>query len=230
MISSYIKKRLFGLRWRWEGLSNKLFDWRHGVNTYQECYLYTQGVSDDQARQGNNVYRPFWRKEFLSALGSLGIDFSDYQFIDVGSGKGKLLLLASHLPFSEIIGIEYAPGLHAIALKNIHQLKTKSGTRTNIVSINADALTWNLPNRPAIYFLYNPFDLAITRAFFARLDEHVERTRTPTLMIYGNVRGVAEREEAFSSPRSLRLKLKTPRYLIYEAAAETAGTRVTATA
>ena len=149
-------------------------------------------------------------------MGSLGIDFSNYLFIDVGSGKGKMLLLASHFSFAEIIGIEYAPGLHAVALKNIQELKTKTRTRTNIVSINADALTWDFPNRPAIYFLYNPFDLATTKAFFVKLDQHAERTRAATLMIYGNVRGVAEREEAFSSPRSLRLKLKTPRYLVFE--------------
>ena len=215
MLSSYIKRRLFGLRWRWEKLNNKLFDWRHGMNTHQKCLLYTQGVRDDQAREGNNVYRPFWRKEFSSAMGSLGINFSNYLFVDVGSGKGKMLLLASHFPFPEIIGIEYAPGLHAVALKNIQGLRTKTGTRTNIVSINADALTWDLPNRPTVYFLYNPFDLAITKAFFAKLGQHAERTRTANLMIYGNVRGVAEREEAFSSPRSLRLKLKTPRYFIH---------------
>lgn len=216
VLSSYIKRRLFGLRWRWEGLNNKVYDWRYGTNTHQECFLHTQGISDDQARQGNNVYRPFWRNEFLSAIGSLGIDCSKFLFIDVGSGKGKMLLLASHFPFSEIIGIEYAPGLHAVALKNIQQLQAKMETSNNVVSVNADALTWDLPNGPAVYFLYNPFDLAITKAFFVRLDRHVERTRAATFMIYGNVRGVAEREEAFSSPRSLRLRLKTPRYLIYE--------------
>ena len=216
MLSSYINRRLFGLRWRWEELNNKFFDWRYGMDTHQECFLYTQGVSDDQARQGNNVYRPFWRQEFSKAMMSLGIEFSDYLFIDVGSGKGKMLLLASQFPFGEIIGIEYAPGLHAVALQNINQLKGKTGIRTNIRSINADALTWDLPDRPAVYFLYNPFDLATTRSFFLRLDRHAETNRNPTIMIYGNLRGVTEREEAFSSPRSLNLTLKTPRYLVYE--------------
>ena len=106
---------MFGLRWRWEGLKNKLYDWRHRLDTHQECFLNTQGITEEQALQGNNVYRPFWRKEFFDAIKSLDIELTDYTFVDIGAGKGKLLLLASHCAFSEIIGVEYAPSLHAVA-------------------------------------------------------------------------------------------------------------------
>ena len=213
-ISHIIRKRLFGLRWRWERFKNKVYDWRHGTDTHQECYLNTQGVTDVQALQGNDVYRPFWRKEFFDAIRALDVDLTDYLFIDIGSGKGKLLLLASHFPFSGIIGIEYAPALHAIAVNNIERFKNKTG-RTDIMSVNADAMTWELPPKPAVYFLYNPFDLQTTQAFFARLDDHVARTGVPTFMIYGNLRGVTEREAAFASARSLVLKKRTPRFLIH---------------
>src|SRR6185312_8028253 len=140
-LSSYIKRRIFGLRWRWERLNNVLYDWRHGVETHQECFLNAQGVTEEQAQQGNNVYRPFWRKEFFDAIETLDIDLKKYDFIDIGAGKGKLLLLASHFPFSEIIGIEYAPSLHAVAVKNIQQLQANPGAPTAIECIRADALT-----------------------------------------------------------------------------------------
>lgn len=211
-LSYFVNRRLFGLRWRWERLNNKLYDWRHGMDTHQECFLDTQGITEEQARQGNNVYRPFWRKEFFDAIESLDIDLMDYLFVDIGAGKGKLLLLASQFSFSEIIGVEFAPKLHAVASKNIRQLKSQ----TKITSIEADALSWDLPNRPAIYFLYNPFDFATTRAFFLKLDHHAAKTRLSTFMIYANLRGVVEREEAFAAPRSLILKAKTPRYLVYQ--------------
>src|SRR5215813_3538961 len=38
-ISHFLRKRLFGLRWRWERFENKLYDWRHGTKTHQECFL-----------------------------------------------------------------------------------------------------------------------------------------------------------------------------------------------
>jgi len=179
--------------------------------------LSTQGVTDIQAMQGNNVYRPFWRNEFFDAIRSLDIDLKDYLFIDIGSGKGKLILLASRFPFSGIVGVEYAPELHGTAVDNIERFKNSANNRPGMTSVNADALTWELPTTPAVYFLYNPFDLETTRAFFARLDEHVARTRVPTFMIYGNLRGVAEREAAFASGRSLALKKRTPRFLVYAA-------------
>jgi len=110
-----------------------------------------QGVTDVQALQGNDVYRPFWRKEFFDAIRALDVDLTDYLFIDIGSGKGKLLLLASQFPFSGIVGIEYAPALHATAVNNIKRFRNKAG-RPDIMSVNADAMTWELPTRPAVYF------------------------------------------------------------------------------
>jgi len=215
-ISRTLRKRLFGLRWRWEGFKNKVYDWRHGTKTHQECFLNTQGVTDVQALQGNNVYRPFWRKEFFDAIRALDVDLTDYLFIDIGSGKGKLLLLASHFPFSGIVGIEYAPALHATAVNNIKQFKYKAG-RPGIMSVNANAMTWGLQTKLAVYFLHNPFDLKTTQAFFAKLDDHVARSGVPTFMIYGNLRGVAEREAAFASARSLVLKKRAPRFLVHAA-------------
>src|SRR3954454_18204342 len=104
--ASILSRRLFGLRWRWEKFNNRLFDWYHGTDTHQETFLSNEGVSEDQARKGNNVYRPFWRKEFIQAINDIGIHPDVWIFVDIGSGKGKLLLLASHFNFEDIIGIE----------------------------------------------------------------------------------------------------------------------------
>src|SRR3954454_9805602 len=117
--ASFLNRRLFGLRWRWEKFNNRLFDWYHGTDTHRETFLWNQGISEDQARKGNDVYRPFWRKEFFRAIKDINIRPEHWIFVDVGSGKGKLLLLASHFEFADIVGVEYAPGLHEVAVRNI---------------------------------------------------------------------------------------------------------------
>ncbi len=43
----------------------------------------------------------------------------DFTFIDLGSGKGRVLLMASEYPFQKIIGVEFMPELHRAAQKNI---------------------------------------------------------------------------------------------------------------
>src|SRR5262249_42854411 len=139
----------------------------------------------------------------------------EYVFVDIGSGKGKLLLLAAKLHFSEIIGIEYAPALHEIAVQNIDRFKQSTGCPIKISSVNEDALKWPLPERPAIFFMYNPFDLETTKAFFARLDEHATRSGMPIAVIYGNLRGVNERQEAFRAAKSLIPKIQHERFVIF---------------
>jgi tRNA1(Val) A37 N6-methylase TrmN6 len=42
-----------------------------------------------------------------------------YDFVDFGSGKGRVLLIASQFPFCQVIGVEFDRRLHAIAQENI---------------------------------------------------------------------------------------------------------------
>lgn len=212
-IVSYIRSRLYG--WRWEKLNNRLFDWYYGTDTHRESLLADEGVSVAQAEKGNAVYRPFWKTEFIECIHSLEKDLSSFTFVDVGSGKGKLLLLASRFPFVEIIGIEYARGLHQIATENIKKFKARTGAHLNIRSINADAIAWEMPDKPTLYFVYNSFDPDTTKAFFAKLEEYVLRTKAPTILIYGNLRDISEREGAFQILKSMMVCRRRRRYIVF---------------
>ena len=56
-------------------------------------------------------------------LRALDIDYSDFVFVDYGSGKGRTLLVAAEFPFKKIVGVEIAQELHAIAGKNVDQYR-----------------------------------------------------------------------------------------------------------
>ena len=49
-----------------------------------------------------------------------------FTFVDLGSGKGRTLLMASDYPFRRIIGVELLPSLHQIAQENLRQYKSES--------------------------------------------------------------------------------------------------------
>src|SRR3981081_102097 len=51
--------------------------------------------------------------------GAGGGDFSQYTFIDVGSGKGRVLFVAAGDPFRKGIGVEVSNALHDDALANL---------------------------------------------------------------------------------------------------------------
>jgi hypothetical protein len=64
-------------------------------------------------------------KIFEQIMSYLEINFGEFQFIDFGSGKGRVLLLAAQYGFEKVIGIEFSPELHQIAIDNIQILETQ---------------------------------------------------------------------------------------------------------
>src|SRR5437870_2196779 len=90
-----IQWRLFRARIKFiEERNNCEFDRKHGTETAEEIHLSLVGVPDEQVEKANGIYRALWTSEFFSAMSHLKIDHSRFTFIDFGSGKGKVILLA----------------------------------------------------------------------------------------------------------------------------------------
>ena len=53
-------------------------------------------------------------------------DFRDFIFIDLGSGKGRALLMASDYPFRRIVGVELLPQLHRAAQDNLTKYRSET--------------------------------------------------------------------------------------------------------
>ena len=87
-------------------IAESSFDLWHGVET--------RGIffHDESVAQGDPVfahakhYGGTYPRSFRRYVRALGIDYARYSFVDLGSGKGKALLLAAEYPFRRIIGIE----------------------------------------------------------------------------------------------------------------------------
>jgi SAM-dependent methyltransferase len=81
----------------------------------------------------------------------------DYTFIDLGCGKGRALLLASRIPFREVIGIELNPQLAATAQRNAERWQSFGDTRCPMRVETGDATEPSLPAGPVLLYLYNSF-------------------------------------------------------------------------
>ncbi len=81
----------------------------------------------------------------------------NYTFIDFGSGKGRVVLIASKLPFRKCIGVELNPDLHAIAVDNFARWQQSGNARSPLEAICQDALTFEFPPGPCLIYLFNPF-------------------------------------------------------------------------
>ena len=56
-----------------------------------------------------------------TAISSLDADLSDMVFVDFGSGKGRVVMIAASFPFKAVIGVELSSELHQIAMENVRR-------------------------------------------------------------------------------------------------------------
>jgi SAM-dependent methyltransferase len=94
----------------------------------------------------------------------------EYTFLDIGSGKGRALMLASELPFREVIGVELNAGLAQVAEKNLKLWQEHGRSVSPMRQIRGDALAVDLPQRPLLIFLYNPFHAPMMRRLLERVN------------------------------------------------------------
>jgi hypothetical protein len=113
-----LRSIVFNWRLRKEDLRNLAFDQRYGTDTAAEVPLASAGVNAKDAQRGNAAYRAVWTSEFHRSMAALPIEHDRFVFIDFGSGKGKAMLMAADYSFQRIVGVEYAPRLHQIAVRN----------------------------------------------------------------------------------------------------------------
>lgn len=118
--------------------------------------------------------------------GHTTLDLRAFTFIDLGSGKGRTLLMASDYPFRRIIGVELLPSLHQIAQENLRQYKSQSQKSFALESICADATAFPLPADPLVIFLFNPFPESGMRQVVANLDQSLRAHPRPVCVLYHN--------------------------------------------
>lgn len=107
----------------------------------------------------------------------------DDVFLDLGAGKGRVLLAASFYPFRSVIGVELSEQLSARARANVAAFRVPRRWRRSgeITVVTSDALTYEIPPDVTCVFMYNPFRGATFDAIAARLiasvDAHPRRLR-----------------------------------------------------
>jgi SAM-dependent methyltransferase len=143
------------------------FDKRHGTDTggYLSPEDLVTGQASDSKNYGYSAIAPSvfraaierWRETLPSVAGRL----EAYTFVDVGAGKGRVLLLASELPFRKVVGVELHPRLARAAEQNIERWRRTGRSRSSIRVVQEDALKFRWPRPPLLVYLYNPFHCSL---------------------------------------------------------------------
>jgi len=189
------------------------YDWDHRVNTTSAAL----GWHDRLLGVFHSPYQPTEADLFHEMIEALRhqfhIDFRDFVFIDLGSGKGRTLLMASDYPFRRIIGVELLPALNQVAIENLSKYRSESQKCFAVESICADATSFQFPIEPTVLYLFNPFPEAGLRSAVANLELSLREHPRKVYVLYHN----PILEDVLSESSALHKLGGTHQYAIYEA-------------
>jgi SAM-dependent methyltransferase len=194
-------RRLLGVLWEFarESTPERLrqrfgdadYDWDYRVNTTSGAV----GWRDRLLGMFHSEYQPTEPaafREMLEALQQMPnpeqstLNFRDFTFVDLGSGKGRTLMMASDYPFRRIVGVELLPSLHQIAQQNLRQYKNESQKCFALEAICGDATAFPFPDDPLVIYLFNPFPESGMRQVVANLEQSLRAHPRPVYVLYHN--------------------------------------------
>ena len=164
---------------RQKARADRSFDKEHGVETATWVRV-PELDTDSWSREHAVRYEPTSVEEFELLMGKLRVEHQDFAFVDYGSGKGRVLLLAAEYPFKRIIGVEFAESLNRIAAANV---ATLGADAARIETILIDATDYDPPPGPLVLYFFHPFGLPPLRRVLDRICLSLERDPRPAYVV-----------------------------------------------
>jgi SAM-dependent methyltransferase len=196
------------------------YDWEHHVNTTSA----TVGWRDRLLGAFHSPYQPTEPALFHEMLDGLAaranLDFLDFTFLDLGSGKGRTLMMATDYPFRRVIGVELLPVLDQIAQENLRRYKSESQRCFTLESICADATAFPFPDGPLVVYLFNPFPDSGLRRVVANLEQSLRAHPRPLFVLYHNL----QLESVLAASPALHKVVGTHQYSLFCASTSEAPT------
>jgi precorrin-6B methylase 2 len=156
---------------------SEAFDERFGTDT-------SAPVFERDQKTAVHFYVPTTASVIYEILSSIPLRPNEHVFVDMGSGKGRALLVASEFPFAKIVGIELSDNLHRIAEENVKRYKPASQQCTAFDLKCMDAQEYAYGNEPLVLFLFDPFGRETLQNVIANLEASLGARPREAYIVY----------------------------------------------
>jgi len=160
------------------------FDSRHDVSTEGEIEV---GDSDipGPARAHAIKYQPTHEKVLADVLARLPGVREETVFVDLGSGKGRVLVAAAREPYRKIVGVELSAAYCEDARQNVAGAAADARCR-DVEVLCVDVREYDFPETPLILYLFNPFEAPVLESVLERLKVSLARSPRDVWVAYCN--------------------------------------------
>jgi len=153
------------------------FDARFGTDTAAPFFGRDQ-------KPATHFYTATTASLIYEILNSLSLPSNTFAFVDMGSGKGRVLLIASEFPFAKIVGVELSHRLHRIAEENIKQYRPDSQQCTAFHLHCMNVVDYVFDQEPLVLFLADPFGRETVGRVVANLEASLSATPRDAFVVY----------------------------------------------
>ena len=167
-------------------LVEKHYERKLGIDSLDIVSLEDLGVSDRQYHQYVATDFVAFRRLMKIAPIRPGRDV----FLDYGSGKGRVLVMAATYPFAKVIGVEFSLELSRIARDNVERVRDKLRCR-DVRIVTRDAREYEVPPEVTFVYFFNPFHGDVLASVLETLRRSLdERPRELSILCLYPARGM----------------------------------------
>lgn len=162
------------------------FDALHGTETSASVFPWDAGLSRQEQAQ-SIVYMASDRTSFQQMLMATGLrqgDFRRFAFIDIGSGKGRVVLMAGEYPFASVTGVELSPPLVATAWGNAQCCRGLARQCGTMQFVQKNATHFCFPAQPLVLYFYHPFITSTMELVMDNLVTSLKVFPRPVFILY----------------------------------------------
>jgi SAM-dependent methyltransferase len=157
-------------------------DWRDGLDTAGR--VAAPDIVTGSANKARGIrYQPTPLAPLRAVLRTLQLP-PGRTFVDIGAGKGRVLLAARELPFARVIGVEYSEPLCAIARRNLAVAQRRAPGGPPVEIRCCDAADYRFEPGEDVIYLFNPFDAVVLARLLDNLHASLQRAPRPLWLVY----------------------------------------------
>jgi 16S rRNA G966 N2-methylase RsmD len=180
------------------------FDFKYGTDTRSIVKLNALDIDSSNIAYGSQ-YQPTHALPLKKLFKKLNLP-SDKIIVDLGSGKGIVLMVAAECGYKEVHGVEFSKALCDIAEKNFTAFRQKTGSSTIMEAIHSDVTNYTIKNTEDVFYLFNPFDDVVLEKVMTNIHSSLKKHPRKIWIIYfyAHHKDIIEQDTAFSKVMEYR--------------------------
>jgi predicted RNA methylase len=160
------------------------FDARYGTDTGGVREVGSLDIALSPAALSAGRYQPSSGRAVLDIIERFNLAPHDFSFVDYGSGKGRVVMIAAELPFKTVIGVEFSRELHETASRNLARLPAEAVKAGGLELVHADAALFEPPLGNLLCYFYDPFGPPTIERVALRLAAHAGGGAGRVVVVY----------------------------------------------